>query len=337
MKIKFLPLIPLLTIYTHLMIASHINAPETYHYRLSKADRLSNTFIWEKNHLPPFNEVIVSWNADRPQKGEYSIFLSIKTDKGWSPFMQYAEWSKNDQKTFMEKSEELGITLYQDTLEIIPHHHATGFQVKILAKNGANLTKVASLHTCLTKQENRQHHENFSSNKDFDLPVQPLSQFGLNVEHCHRLCSPTATVAVLNFLTYNQNIDPIKFSSQVLDSNFDIYGNWVLNVAQAYHELGSKWECWVQRCFGLQDLLIFLVNKTPVVISIRGPIAGSPLPYQEGHLIAVTGYDSSTNEFLCMDPGFPPEKISIVRYKATELEKAWERRGYVSYVFSKTP
>ena len=50
----------------------------------------------------PFSELILSWNASRPQKGKFVFWVNIK-HKNWSGWRKIAEWGKDGQKTFIHR------------------------------------------------------------------------------------------------------------------------------------------------------------------------------------------------------------------------------------------
>ena len=113
----------------------------------------------------------------------------------------------------------------------------------------------------------------------------------------------------------------------------DIFGNWVLNTAQASSVLGNKWQCWVERLAGFGDIYDRLKNNLPVVVSVKGPLPGARFPYTNGHLIAVKGYNPKTEQVLCMDPAFQADEATAVAYNLSDFMDAWSRRRRIAYVF----
>src|ERR1700733_7340501 len=73
-----------------------------YHYTLEKSQGNTLAVEYKEEKVPQFSELIVSWNAQRPLKGKYAIYVSLKTSQ-WSPWLLYAVWGVNQQKTFSEK------------------------------------------------------------------------------------------------------------------------------------------------------------------------------------------------------------------------------------------
>ncbi len=284
-----------------------------------------------KKHLPPFSELIISWNANRPTQGQYLFYVRVFINH-WSSWLLYAVWGSNGQMSFSENIE--NIKLHQDTLEII-EKQATGFQIKIITEGNASFSQLRSLHVYANGQ--KQPTPKIDEFSSLLLPVSGLSQMILQHPRNQDLCSPTATTAVVRYLTKNPFIDPLEFAQKSYDQGFDIFGNWVFNIAQAAAELGKGWNCWVERLEDFDSLYQRLLLGTPVVVSVRGPLQGSALPYAKGHLIAVIGYDATTKQVLCMDPAFPEDSKTLVRYELSNFMESWERRNNIAYIFERTP
>ena len=54
-----------------------------------------NYSIWEKESITPFTELILSWNAFRPKKGQYSFWVSVHHNY-WSKWYKMAEWGADN-------------------------------------------------------------------------------------------------------------------------------------------------------------------------------------------------------------------------------------------------
>jgi hypothetical protein len=132
----------------------------------------------------------------------------------------------------------------------------------------------------------------------------------------------------------SQELQPLHFADRVFDSAFDIYGNWILNTAQAAHELGPLWNCFVTRLTYFGQILEQLHRGLPVIVSIQGELPGSVKPYDSGHLLVVRGYRAETNSVLCMDPAFPTDDSTHVEYALEDFVTAWQRRHGLAYIFS---
>jgi hypothetical protein len=289
---------------------------------------------WREENLPPFDELILSWNAARPSKGTFLFFLSVKI-KEWTPWLLYATWGSDGQKSFLNKAENDPVRVYQDALEILEGNQATGFQVKVLTEGNASVTQIHHLHVYTNGDKFSEPQQNIEYNSFISLDVPGLSQMTLPHERNKDLCSATATTAVIRYLTSNHHLDPIDFAKKSWDGGFDIFGNWVFNVAQAATELGHGWSAWVERLNGFDPIYRKLHQGLPVVVSVRGPLPGGALPYAKGHLIAVAGYDPAQKKVICMDPAFSSNNQTHVLYDLSDFMAAWNRRGRVAYIFNR--
>lgn len=279
--------------------------------------------IWEMEGLQPFNEWMLTWNAARPLDKDYQFYVSVKTD-AWSPWLPYAIWGASGQSSYDVQSADGKVKVFQDALEIL-HGKATGFRVYV---NPA--MEEMALHVYTNGDIQTEAAKELSS---VLLPVEGLSQIALDHYRTRHLCSPAATTAVVRYLLKQQDIDPVTFAAQVWDRGFDIYGNWVFNAAQAASLLGPSFHVWVERLDGFASIHQKLMKGTPVVVSIRGPLAGSALPYEQGHLIAVIGYAAEEKKVICIDPAFPTDAETKVSYPLEDFLRAWNRRGRVAYCF----
>lgn len=278
--------------------------------------------VWEIDGLEPFNEWMMTWNAERPQDQDYEFYVSVKTE-GWSPWMPYAKWGANGQNSFNQQTPDGNVRVYQDALEI-KQGRATGFKVYVNPP-----IEEMSLHVYTNGDHSVEGSKELSA---VSLPLEGLSQIALDHPRAKDLCSPTSTTAAVRYLGQNE-VDPLVFAANVWDRGFDIYGNWVFNAAQAASILGSSWNVWVERLSGFESIHYKLMQGTPVVVSIRGPLKGSASLYAQGHLIAVTGFDATTNRVLCIDPAFPSDAETKVSYDLADFVQAWNRRGRVAYCF----
>lgn len=289
---------------------------------------------WKEENLNPFDELMISWNAVRPIEGKFLFYVSVKTDE-WSPWLLYASWGSEGQSSFLSTTEEAPVRVYQDALEVLEEKKATAFQIKIVAEEGSHLSNIHGLHVYTNSDKPNGIQKADSSLASICLKVPGLSQMSLNHIRHADLCSPTSTTAIIRYLSNDYTIDPLSFAQQIWDSGFDIFGNWVFNVAEASSHLGNKWQCWVERLSGFNEIHSYIKRGTPVVVSIRGPLMGSALPYAKGHLLAVVGYDALNQRVICMDPAFPTDKETHISYSLSDFVQAWNRRGNVAYVFTK--
>ena len=281
----------------------------------------------------PFDELIFSWNGMRPKIGKWTFWASIFAEE-WSPWIKYAEWSSKLQKTFKHAPQGSKVESFQDA--VYPKDGlCDAFQVKVTAEDGADLKLLDALFVCLSDLSSHAVSVPQETLRTVLLPNVPRRS-QLKLEHPRYLdfCSPTATSTAINYLLGAKKTDPIAFAEKIHDDEFDIYGNWILNTAQAFQELGGKFRCRVERLSSFSMLHSFLVRGLPVIVSIRGPLAGSYRPMTFGHLICVIGYDDEQQKVHCIDSGFPEDDQTNVSYPLKDFLDAWARRQNLAYVFT---
>lgn len=286
---------------------------------------------WREENVNPFDELFLSWNASRPANGKFLFYVSLKTEE-WSPWLLYASWGSDGQSGYLTTADEVPVRVYQDAVEVLKGKKATGFQIKILPEKDASLDTIYGLHVYTNSDTAQKMNATYNS---IYLKVPSVSQITVNHPRNKDLCSPTSTTAVVRYLLNDNSLDPAIVAKNVWDSGFDIFGNWVFNVAVASTHLGPDWNCFVARLNGFDSIYQHLNQGNPVIISVRGPLKGSALPYAKGHLMVVIGYDALDHKIICMDPAFPNDDETHVSYDFSELIQAWDRRGNIAYIFTK--
>lgn len=273
-----------------------------------------------RENIPPFDEMMISWNGARPKAGVMNVYARVFLD-GWTRWLKYAAWEPNSQSSNRDQTG--CVKVFQDAFEVLHGNKASGFHIKV--------DPPMRLHVYTNSEAGS---SNLLPMAPVHLKVSGLSQITVPHPRKNSICSPTSTTAVIRYLT-QKAIDPANFADRVRDFEFDIFGNWVLNIAESSIHLGPSWNAWVERLRGMEDIYARLLVDTPVVVSVRGPLPGSAQPYQQGHLIVVAGFDPFEKKVYCMDPAFETDEKTLVQYKLDDFLMAWERRGKVAYIFEK--
>lgn len=307
----------------------------TYHHELDIPANSLPVYDWEVDETIPFDELIISWNALRPLYGEYRIDVALRVEGAWSPFLHYASWGGQGQSGGDCRSDEFHLKIYQDIIALSEGLLASGFRIRLTLAGGAGIEDFYSLQACATRIEGMQSVSRFEAANPVDLHVPLISQFSLPHARRGDMCSPSSTSSVVSYLKGINRIDPVAFAIYSRDEAFDIFGNWVLNTAQASSVLGSGWRCWVERLAGFGDIYNRLKQNIPVVVSVKGSLPGSRFPYTNGHLIVVKGYNPETERVLCMDPAFQADEDTAVEYSLSDFMDAWSRRRRIAYLFEK--
>lgn len=310
-----------------------------YAHYITHGTKSEPTIVWTEKKCPKFHELILSWNARKPACGSYTFFISCLIRGEWTSWKRYASWGKEDHLTYSKNVSPRLHTLHVRAMVPNPYV-ATGFRVRVQANDGADIKNVAALF-CSTSHEGKFIPE--SGPLNFDTVringIEPQSQMQLNHQRKTDLCSPTALSVLINYLAKHfaksptrKPSDTAKFADQIHDQALNIYGSWPLNVAQAYEELGGKFYFRIARLNSFRDIYDHLKQNIPVVVSIRGPIAGGALPYLNGHFILIAGWNKQHQRVLCIDPAFRTAKRAKTSYAIDEFLRAWERSRRLSYV-----
>lgn len=284
-------------------------------------------WIWELEDAPAFNEAILSWNGVRPRTGKWTVWISLFQSE-WSPWLKFAEWASEGQRTF--RSEASFAKTYQDAAE--PKQGVCkGIRVKI----EGDLTGLKSVSLCLSDLA-AYSQPSVGVLPRVWLENMPLkSQMVLDHPRHRDLCSPTSTANAINFLLGECTVDPIHFAEKSRDHEFDIYGNWILNTAEAYVQLKGGWGVHVERLSGFAALHQLLSKGAPVVVSVKGALNGAPQEYKWGHLICVRGWDPETRRVHCVDSAFLTNEATEASYDLDDFLRGWSLRKNIAYVFTK--
>jgi hypothetical protein len=163
----------------------------------------------------------------------------------------------------------------------------------------------------------------------------------INHPRAKELCSPTSTSMLVNYFTnkiygYSMNGHMrdyvVDFADKVHDNGYlDIYGNWILNVAQAFDSSNGEVFFRVERLNGFNNLYDYLAKRIPVAVSVRR-LRGGATPYRNGHFMVVVGWNSIKHTVLCIDPAFGNNTSTLHSYKLWDFLRAWGRSLNLSYI-----
>ncbi len=290
--------------------------------------------VIEKKVVSPFTQIIISWNAYRPTRGEYIFWVQGKDAQTgvWGTWHKMMSWGSSMQCSYLSSS---------DT--IAQHHHVrfeacvgkkmNGFRIKVTAHNGATLNTlhavtIAYSDFTLFKAEDASAYSDFASVRIKKVPRK--SQFALKHPEKHRLCSPTSCAILVEYFSETRcNMHTV--AQNVFDKGLDSYGSWPFNMAHAFELCeGSHW--WrVVRMNSFGSLYKILKKGSPVAVSIRGSLAGAPKSYNDGHLIVIIGYDTATQSIICNDPACANDRNSVRKYKLSDFLRAWEKSHRLTY------
>lgn len=312
-------------------------------HHLNENDDLSvnakNTLVWEEHNIDPFEEAVFSWNARR-RKGKFTIYVAIEHSAGKAVWHRLAEWGAKGQKTFGKKAPFV-LTSYS-RVHMRGDIKGKGFRVKVVAEDGANIKDMHALFVC-TSNFKKYRRPGFN----IDMPsvvinnVPRQSQFRLDHPRYKDLCAPTSTSMIVRYFSQKQgevsrlpslHHSAALFADKVYDKSLNIYGNWILNVAQAYDASDGNVFFRAERLHGPKHLHSYLMKQIPVAVSVRGWIPGAAHVYRNGHFIVIVGWNNETKRFICIDPAFRVTKKLLTSYSAKDFLAAWRRSLHMAYI-----
>ncbi len=295
--------------------------------------------VWEEPTTDPFSELIMSWNALRPSQGYMAVWVSLKYKGQWRPWQRLAQWGPHFQKTFVNKLDGFAHTKHCRA-EMQRRTVARGFRIKVAFHKGAEPKNLKALFACCSRPNKLRivrPRRSLPSVAVRGVPRQ--SQMVLKHPRCGDLCSPVSTSMIIAYFYQNLlGVMPrssmydfaLDFASRAHDQGYlDIYGNWILNVAQAFDSSNGLVYFHVERLHSFYDLYHYLAQKVPVAVSVRR-LRGGATPYANGHFMVVVGWNREKRCVLCLDPAF--SRGILKAYRINDFLRAWSRSSNLAYV-----
>ena len=294
-----------------------------------------NSMLFGKRNIEQFSQFIFSFNAFRPAKGYFTFYVKTRNaaSKKWSKWHKMIDWGVNIQRSYFSKDAESKYVYVR--LETGLKNLADAFCVKVEAKSGALLKSVKSVCACISdfnKFNNEVIGKHLLSLKSVYVKNVPrISQRVLKHPHAHCLCSPTSCSILASYFN-KKRINASQFANKVFDFGLNVYGSWPFNIAALYNECYGKINIYTTRMNSFKEIYNILINKIPVVVSVRGSIKGAPKAYNSGHLMVVVGWDAKRKAVICHDPAFYSDVCTFVKYDIRSFIRAWERSNRLAYV-----
>ncbi len=315
--------------------------PWTWLYKKSfsaqelSVDEQHNVLTFNKMNVPSFTQLVLSWNATRPSQGYFDFWAQAHnaTKNEWGSWHKMMEWGADVQRSFLSAS--CFSSKYLHVRLEMNKEYADGFRIKVKAHEGANLTDLKAIFVCLSDftkfkaEEPKQYQELLPSVMVQNVPKH--SQFMLDHPRNNGLCSPTSCTMLVSYLT-GEPINPIGFAEHSYDKGLNAYGAWPFNVAHAYECCKGALFFTMARLHGFNVLHQRLQQGIPVVVSVRGYLAGAPKIYEKGHLLVVVGWDAQRQSVICHDPAFSKDSEVLCEYPIKSFLEAWERSHRLAYI-----
>jgi hypothetical protein len=309
-------------------------------------------------HTLPFQYLILSWNADAPEKTSIIIEAQVLVNKDehklWSNWLSFGIWCSDTGRSSASSTDNVDELAYvdTDTLKIKGLSGETAsavrYRVALITSDPKVTPAVRLIAGTLRNTEATGNIQGLyardslpeieSLNKELKIPR--FSQMLRDPKISGVICSPTSITMILNY--YGLNLVPEETAAGVYDTEYDGYGNWPFNTAFA----GSKgFEAYVVYCSSIYDLKREIYNNRPLAVSVKYKnsmevdtklpvIHGAPIKKTNGHLIVVCGFikEDGKEYVIVNDPAAASNEAVRLKYLLEEFDAAWKTSGRVAYI-----
>lgn len=309
--------------YTLFLATSSIGSSKIYEHF---PDANESSFCWEVADTAPFNELILTWNSMRPEKGGHFFFVSVKQNGEWSPLLYYGQWGSWGQLLFRDAPEDSFASTFRGVVSP-KSGHCDGFIISVQSEHPVGALSVFTNESVISSPGR--------------APLAPIllenpskqSLITLRENRYADLYLTTAVSIAVNTLYQEKKIDPAALAAHSYDQEYDAYDHWNLCAAAASAALEGNYLVQIQRLPDFAALYSYLAKRCPVVVGIKGTLKGGPRPHYREHALCVIGYDPAAQTVHCIDPYFPTDKSTAVSYSLSDFTAAWEKRKNIACTF----
>lgn len=286
----------------------------------------------------PWNELIVSWNAQAPAGTFLKIEASAIFPAHRTKFYALGNWSLDNQsvpRASVRGQRDADGNVDTDTLVLAQPAKAAQIRVTLAGTNGGlPALKFLGVSFANTKIQPAVRAPNRAAwGKIITTPEH--SQHGSWTNK--GWCSPTSLsmalsrwAEVLNRPEMNLTVPEV--AAKVYDRDFGGTGNWPFNTAFAGSFNGMR--SYVTRFDDLAEVEDWIAAGIPVILSARWDwlLPGRPLD-KDGHLIVCIGF-TENGDVVINDPATRLEKGEVVRriYKRENVIHSWTKSHNAVYL-----
>jgi hypothetical protein len=286
----------------------------------------------------PYNQLVVSWNADAPPGTFVKVEATASGDGLQTKFYTIAEWSLDGTifpRTSVRDQRDADGNMDTDILKLNEFANAVQIRVTLGGKNGAvPRLKFIGLSFANVKVAPAERPANHAAwGKIITTPEH--SQHGYPGEA--GWCSPTSTSMVLSRwadVLHRPEMDLTvpQVAHAVYDQSYAGTGNWPFNTAFAGSFPGMR--AYVSRFDDLSEVEDWIAAGIPVVLSTRWDqlLPGRP-PDFAGHLVVCIGF-TKDGDVVINDPATRFDRGESVRriYKRANVINSWTQSHHAVYL-----
>jgi len=286
----------------------------------------------------PWNQLIVSWNADAPAGTYLKVEASAISTSHQTKFYTIALWSLDGQpfpRTSIRGQKDADGNVDTDTLILKQPADAAQIRVTLCSTNGASPTLkflgVSFSNTKIPVATRRPNHVAWGKT----IPTPEHSQHGY--PNAKGWCSPTSlSMALARWARVldrpEMNLTVPEVAAKVYDHDFAGTGNWPFNTAFAGSFTGMR--SYVTRLDDMAEVEDWIAAGIPVILSARWDWLqpGRPLD-KDGHLIVCIGF-TKNGDVVINDPATRFEKGESVQhiYKRADVIHSWTKSHNAVYL-----
>lgn len=315
----------------------------------------SGLYISNVIDVDDFTNLIVSWNADTPEKTyveiEARVLVEDRLNKSlngeWSEWLSWGKWGTGIERSSSNTSCDIA-KINTDVLTINEKENkiASKFQIRANLYTESEdvtptITELTASYIDVNKSIETFNEKRYLEGYDKFIDTPSISQYLREESIAARICSPTSLTMILNRMGENLIVEDVAW--KCYDYEYEGFGNWTFNTAYA-GKLG--YESYV--AYGDIELLKReMDNGYPVAVSVKytNDINNKKYPYIEnaptttaGHLIVVCGITSNDEGEIYIvvnDPAGKDDESVTRKYKLDEFMAAWGTSNNAMYVINK--
>ena len=286
----------------------------------------------------PWNELIVSWNAEAPAGTYVKVEASAIADGKPAKFYTMGLWSLDNRifpRTSVRGQKDADGKVDTDTLVLAKLATAAQIRITLGGTNGLMPSlKFLGLSFADTKVVLSNRPPNRAAWGKI-IPTPGHSQHGY--PHESGWCSPTSLSMVLSRwagILHRPEMDltvPVV-AGAVYDNSFAGTGNWPFNTAFAGSFPGMR--AYTTRFDDLREVEDWIAAGIPVILSARWDYLKAGRPYDpNGHLIVCTGF-TPDGDVVINDPATRLDRGEKVQhiYKRANVIRSWGKSHNAVYL-----
>lgn len=299
-------------------------------------------------YTEPFQNLLLSCNADTPDGTSVKIEVQARVDGKWSEWLNWGTWGAFIKSGSNLSVEQDDLALMDEDVFIIKGDEKTADAIRYRATldtdNDSSSPTVRSIAISIKNnlkpietmyQESGKKQDYSKLDKVLNVPT--YAQTIRYPKIAMDICSPTSVAMVMKY--YGIDILPEECAWGVYDNSALLFGNWAYNCAFA----GSYgFTAYTEYCSSLDDIKSEISEGRPVVASVRYKnnesvegdlpvLHGAPIEKTAGHLVVVCGFTHENGNYYVVtnDPAAADDSGVNVKYLADEFENAWFKVAYV--------